>query len=81
MTDEPLFSRSGQSNAMGKCTAEVKTFLPDETKEALSAMAVFSGQSLSEYLRDLIMRHVYGELHVLRMQKRSQNNKLESGQE
>ena len=63
----PLFSRSGNSNPFGKCTEEVKTLLPPEAKEALAALAVVAGQSTSEYVRDRLMEHVYGKLHMMRL--------------
>lgn len=74
MTDDgALFSRSGQSNGAGKLTEEVRSLLPPEVKEQLTALAVLSGRTLSEYLRDLLTDHVYGHVHRLRLQHGAQN--------
>jgi hypothetical protein len=63
-----MFSRSGVSNELGKCTEEAKTLLPEEVKEKLTALAVLKNQTLSEYLRDMCVVHVYGHLYVARVQ-------------
>ncbi len=79
MTDDiPLFSRSGHSNTLGKCTEEVKTLLPPNMKELLTALAVFNGQSLSEYVRDQLIKHLYGHAHAFKERQRNGND---SGQE
>lgn len=64
----PAFSRSGNSNPFGKCTEEVKALLPSEAKEQLTALAVIAGQSTSEYVRDLLLEHLYGKLRMVRFQ-------------
>ncbi len=58
---EPLFSRSGNSNPLGKCTESIKTIMPEEAKNSLNALAFLSGQTLSEYVRDVLIAHVYGQ--------------------
>lgn len=64
------FSRGGNSNPLGKCTHEVKTAVPEEVKEQLTALAVVHGMTLSEYVRAALMRHLYGELHMARLAMR-----------
>lgn len=66
--DAPLFSRSGNTSGFGKCDAEAKTWIPSEAKDHLTALAVISGKTFSEYMRDLALAHVYGRLHVIRVQ-------------
>jgi hypothetical protein len=75
MSDEnaPLFSRSGTTNALGKNSEEVKTLVPMELKERLQALATISGVNLSEYTRNVLMSHVYGEFSMLQMKSQGRN--------
>lgn len=61
------FSRSGNSNPLGKCTELAKTMLPAEIKEGLRRKAFDMGISEQEYLRDLIMVDVLGVDMVLKL--------------
>lgn len=70
MLDEVLFMRSGTSNPFGKCDEEVRSLVDSDTKEALTALAFASGMSMSEYLRHLIISHVYGHGTILRLAQR-----------
>lgn len=55
------FSRSGRSNPFGKSTEEVKTKVPEAVKVDLALVARNSPTPVpAEYLRDVIMRHLYG---------------------
>jgi hypothetical protein len=55
------FSRSGYSNPFGKCTEEVKTKVPEAVKVDLALAARQSPTPIpAEYLRDVVMRHLYG---------------------
>lgn len=55
------FSRSGHSNPFGKCTEELKTKVPEAVKIDLALAARSSPTPVpSEYLRDVVMRHLYG---------------------
>lgn len=65
--DSPTFSRTTSSNPLGKCTEELKTHVPEEMKERFAALAVLNGQTSSEYLRDVIAAHLYGQFHVVSM--------------
>ena len=38
-SDQPMFSRSGGTNPLGKNSEEVKTLVPQELKERLQALA------------------------------------------
>lgn len=51
--DQLLFSRTG-SSALGKCTAVLKTNLPDELDTEFRQMAQKLGCSPSELMRDLV---------------------------
>ena len=52
---------------LGKCTEELKTVVPESVKEDFTAMAVLHGQRPGDYLRDLILEHLYGRLPLIRM--------------
>lgn len=71
--EDPRFSRSGQSYPWGKLTAEVRVMLTEEHKEQLTGLAVLHGVSSSEYVRDLVVRHLLGELEVLRIAVRQKS--------
>lgn len=59
----------------GKCTEELKTHVSEEVKEKFAALACLSGETSSEYLRDLVLSHVYGQFHIISL--RSKKNKGE----
>lgn len=52
----------------GTCDAELKTKLPSEAVDLIAGLAALRGQTKSEYLRDLIMAHLYGRAHIVRLQ-------------
>lgn len=66
--DESLFSRSINTPLSdGKATEDLKIHVSAELKEQLTGLAVLHGLTLSEYVRRELQRHVYGEVHVLRI--------------
>jgi hypothetical protein len=59
-------SRSADGSDLGKCLERLDIPVPAELKERLVALAVVGGsQNVTRYVRDLLMRHVYGELAML----------------
>lgn len=65
--DVPLFSRAHLPAGFGKCDPEpVRFLLPYEARDDLNAMAVLHGKSVSEYVRDLVLKELYGSLRLLR---------------
>ena len=66
---------------LGKCTEEIKTVVPEEVKEEFAALAVINGQRPSDYLRDLILEHLYGQLHAARLRAGRRNGTARSGQD
>jgi len=68
--DSVLFSRSGNTNPLGKCTEELKCMVDEETKEAFLALARQSGLSKSEYLRIHVQYHVHGHARMVRERNR-----------
>lgn len=57
----PMASRSGVTNPLGKFTAEVKGFrIPEITHEGLERLAHEAGESVQEFVRDLVMVRVHG---------------------
>lgn len=65
--DDPAFSRSGETSPLGKATEELKTLVAESVKEHFCAVAVMHGKTASEYLRDVVMGHLYGEFQLARM--------------
>ncbi len=72
-----LYSRSGHSNGVGKCTTRIDIPVPEELADMIGALAALRGQTKSEYSRDLLIRHVYGEFsHVQMMVHGKQNGNV-----
>lgn len=64
-----LLSRSGNSNVLGKCTAELpKVRVPECVLEQLTAKAVKVGMPLVEYLRWRAMIDALGVDQVAKLQ-------------
>lgn len=61
------FSRNGSSHPFGKCDTELKTQLPAQLRDELVSLATLRGQTVSEYLREIITLHLHGNLTVVRM--------------
>lgn len=61
------YSRSGNTNGMGKCSEEVKTHVPEDVKNALVTLATVNGMTLSEYTRSVLQDHAFGRLHTVRL--------------
>lgn len=57
----------------GKCTEDIKTRVPFDTKESLVRMAHEAQMNESEFLRMIITLYVYGEQEVLRLQQEQLN--------
>ncbi len=59
--DFTLPARTTEVSALfGKCSAEVKTKVPDEVKMDLERLAHSLGVDTSRVLRDLVMNRLYG---------------------
>ncbi len=71
--DPPKFSRSGNSNPLGKNTAEIRVLVPEELQLNLQALAVLRNTNVSEYVRDVLMAHVYGHLGLARLKTTGKN--------
>jgi hypothetical protein len=61
--------RTGRSSGLGKLTAEVSARVPEETDEALSALATVAGISKAEYVRGVLMSFVHGHLAMMRLRQ------------
>lgn len=57
----PMFSRSGVSTSLGKCTEPLKTHVPESTSQEFRQIAQALGCSTSELLRDLVCLAVHGQ--------------------
>jgi hypothetical protein len=64
---------------LGKCTEEIKTVVPEQVRDELVALAVINGMKPAEYLRDLIIEHLYGSLNAARLRAGRRNGMAESG--
>ena len=62
--------RPRTTSPLGKFTARAETVVPEETKEALNAMAWAADMTPAEYLRDLIIGHVHGYSMMMKMAQR-----------
>lgn len=66
VSDDIRISRGLATNPWGKCDQEIKVHLPEDSKEALTALAFAAGMTLSEYTRHVLQCHVHGHAAVLR---------------
>jgi hypothetical protein len=56
-----VFSRSGVSSPLGKCTEELKAKVPEDVKTDFAiATRLAEKPNPSEHLRDVVMQHLYG---------------------
>lgn len=62
-----LFSRPAYPHPLGKCDTELKTQVPERLRDELATLATLNGQTVSEYLRDIVTLHLYGHMDVARM--------------
>lgn len=65
--NNPLLSRNGKTSALGKNDVRAETALPEQIHQEATAIAVFQRKSLSEWMRDLIIKEVRGELERIRL--------------
>jgi hypothetical protein len=63
--------RTGKRSGLGKLTAEVRAWVPEDTDEALATLAALARVPKGEYVRDLVMCHVHGALEVVRLRQSS----------
>ena len=64
---------------VGKCTEEIKTVVPEQVRDELVALAVINGMKPADYLRDLVLDHLYGRLHATRVRAGRGNGMADSG--
>ncbi len=82
--DDPialLLARPAASAPFGKCTEQLKVWVDEETRDALAAMAYLQGVPVSEYLRHLILAHVYGHRTLLRLHQQRLGSRAGTGPE
>ena len=63
-------SRQPTPHPLGKCDTEVKTQVPEQLRDELAALAMLRGQTVSEYLREILTLHIRGHLGAIRLQQR-----------
>jgi hypothetical protein len=61
--------RTGRSSGLGKLTEEVRALVPEQTSEALTALATLAGVPRAEYVRDVLIGFVHGHLTLLRLRQ------------
>lgn len=59
-TNEPQLSRPAMVTPFGKCTAVIKTVVPEETERLLIAHAALCRTTPSEVVRNLLMEKFHG---------------------
>ena len=65
MSDEPFFSRSGNTNPLGgTLDAEIKTKVTVDLQEDVRRAATAAGMPVSEYVREVLMIAIYGAEYV-----------------
>ena len=65
MSDEPFFSRSGNTNPLGgTLDAEIKTKVTVDLQEDVRRAASAAGMPVSEYVREVLMIAIYGAEYV-----------------
>lgn len=70
-------SRQASPHPLGKCDTELKTQVPEQLRDELGALATLNGQTVSEYLRDMVTLHLHGHLDAARMAVRRRNGQGE----
>lgn len=70
--------RNGNSNPLGKLI-EKKIFLPEQTEEALIALAYLAGIPFSEYVRTVLMQHAHGHVTLMRLTHQRASGVPETG--
>lgn len=71
-------SRQPSPHPLGKCDTELKTQVPEQLRDEVAALATLRGQTVSEYVRELITLHVRGHIGVIRLQQRIPNSEGEN---
>ncbi len=65
MSENPLFSRSGNTNLLGgTLDAEIKTKVTMDLQEDVRRAAAAVGMPVSEYVREVLMVAIYGAEYV-----------------
>lgn len=59
--------RTGRSTGFGKLTREVRARVPEDTGEGLTRLAALAGVPEAEYVRDVLMCHVHGQVTVINL--------------
>ena len=65
--DELVFSRSGRTTSLGKNEDVMETSVPSIIKKEAETLAALLGKTRAEWLRDLIIREIRGELGRVRL--------------
>ena len=63
-------SRQPSPHPLGKCDTELKTQVPERLRDEIATLATLRGQTVSEYVRELLTAHVHGYLGAIRLQQR-----------
>lgn len=66
MSDDVRFSRSGFTHPLGKCDTRLDVPMPEELRDRIAAVAIVSGKTAGEWVRDELEKLVDGELVFMR---------------
>ena len=67
--DSEETARSINQRFLGKATEDVKLWLPKPLKVALKELADHKGNALSDYIRSILVRHLFGEQFYAKWQQ------------
>lgn len=79
--DKPLLSRSGRTMPLGKLTESVKTKLDPLTMRLVEECAHDACMPISEWLREVLMRHVHDDDFLRNLQDRRERSVSRKGPE
>lgn len=64
--DDVRFSRNGTTHPLGKCDTRLDVPMPEELRDRIAAVAIVSGKTAGEWVRDELEKLIDGELVFMR---------------
>lgn len=69
--DDTALSRSGSTSTGGKLTSRLDIPITSEMEEAVIGMAMLAGIPKAEYVRQVLEKHLFGEVSMIRRMTRA----------
>lgn len=63
----PAFARRGESDPRGKCDERIDIPVPESVKDDAIFIARAHGKTVSEWVRDVLYRELYGQVAHIQM--------------